>query len=826
MDEHSIDDTIADETQILEVDTSGFDTVLLDSEEIATAVLEEDTDETALLSEAAAEPGAVVPAGAKHAAAQTSKIKGIAGLKSGKKAKNAKRAKAEESRLKKNGKPKKKHPILKKVLIGVVGLCVVCVVGVGALCVKWLQDLPEYKDVSVYNTVNPTMVYASDHETLLARFQFEYRIPLSSLDEVSTYAAKGTVDTEDMRFYKHFGVDPIGIIRAAVNNLTGGAQQGGSTITQQLVRNTVLADEMDELTLKRKVREAWVSVKLERLMDKDEILLLYLNTINYGQGAYGIEAASQRYFSKNAKDLTIEEAALLVGIPQAPTYNNPIDNPDNAKVRRDHVLDRMADCGTITKDEAEKAKATPIDLKVHWDSNDGIVAYPYFTSYVRDQLTSAYNLSTADVFKGGMVVYTTLDVDMQKKAEAAARKREETLPDNLSVAMTCVDPSTGYVKAMVGGKNYRKNQWNLAAQSQRQAGSSFKMFTLVAALENGISPQTPVNCGSSVKIKDWKVSNIYGIDYSTRSIARAFAVSSNTGFARLICAVGPEKVVDVAHRMGITSDLEAVPSLTLGTSGVTTLEMASAYGTLVTQGVHYDATVVEQVLDPKGEVLIDNTKPEGKQAISKEVAHAAIEVAKLVVNSGEGTGTGAQLKSGQVVAGKTGTSENYMDSWFVGITPQYSTAIWIGDPQNKVPVPTNIYACDMYPSFMNAVMKGKKTKDFFTADDPEYTKKFSNADLDLDVDDSSEKEAKKKKEEAAKKKQAEAAAQAAAEEAEKAAQEEAKAAEEAQRLAEEEAARQAEEEAARQAEEAAQQEEGGGDSGEGESGEGGEGGTE
>ena len=659
---------------------------------------------------------------------------------------------------------------VKKVLTCILGLCVLCCIGVGILCAYWLQDLPEYDDASAYNTIQPTMVYASDHETLLARFQFEYRIPLNSLDEVGTYATVGTVATEDERFYIHLGVDPIGIARAVINNLRGGTLEGASTITQQLVRNTILADEMSDISLKRKVREAFLALKMEQMFSKDEILLLYINTINYGNGAYGIEAAARRYFGKSSSELTLAEAALLVGIPQSPTYNNPIDFPDHALTRRNIVLDRMASYGAITAEEAEAAKAEPIELDVTWDSNDGIVEYPYFSSYVRETLTNDYGLSTADVFQGGMTIYTTLDVGMQELAEEAAENKEDQVNDALEVAIVAIDPSNGYVKAMVGGKDYYEDQWNLAAQAQRQAGSSFKTFTLVAALEGGISPSTRIDCSSMVQLPgyDNKIYNYDKINYGTQTMAGAFEVSSNTGFSRLIYVLGPSKVAEVAHRMGITSELAEVPSLTLGTSGVTPLEMADAYATIANGGTHYKAEVVEIAYDRKGNVIIDNTNPEGEKALEPEIAYAATQVMEGVIYSYHGTGSRAALTTGQIAAGKTGTSENYLNLWFCGITPQLSVAVWMGDRTNRVSCSGTV--ADVFSEFVSAALADAEYRDFPEAGYPSYWRTFSNTDLDIKGLNSTtkeeEEEEEKKKEEEEKKK--------AEEEAKKKAEEEAK----------------------------------------------------
>ena len=279
----------------------------------------------------------------------------------------------------------------------------------------WLADLPDYSDANAYNFSQKTQVYANDRKTLIAEFYLEDRDPVE-MDEISPYVVKGTVATEDQRFYDHHGIDPQGILRAVAVNLFGIGHEGASTITQQLVRNTILASEASESTLKRKVREAYIAVKMEEQYSKEEILLMYLNTINYGSGVYGIQAASQRYFSKNADELTIAEAAALIGIPQSPTYNNPIDHPDACKTRRNLVLGRMLVNEVITQEEYDEACAAPLKLKVkETKTSNGLLKYPYFSSYIRDTLLEMYDFDM--VYKGGLTVYSTLDPKLQKYAE-------------------------------------------------------------------------------------------------------------------------------------------------------------------------------------------------------------------------------------------------------------------------------------------------------------------------------------------------------------------------------------------------------------------------
>ena len=465
------------------------------------------------------------------------------------------------------------------------------VVGMLRLVDGWTQDVPDLQSTDAFSYAQESVMYAADGTTLLARFQLEKRDPVTR-DQISDYVVWGTVDTEDIRFYEHNGADLVGIARAVVNNLTGGAIEGGSTITQQLVRNTILSQEANDITFERKAREIELAVEMEKTYSKDEILQMYLNTINYGDGCYGIQAAAQNYFQVSALDLTLAQAAALVGIPQSPEYLNPKTHPEDCLERRNLVLDRMLQAGHISQEEHDAAAAEPLGLNPAPDAPaDGIYAYPYFTSYVRDELLrddNPYGCSYADLFEGGLTIYTTLDPALQAEAEAARDAQLARMAPELDAALVAIDPGNGHVRAMVGGKDYtaaESGQVNLATGSGgsgRQAGSSFKAFTLAAAIKAGIDPATLIDCTSPMTVgaENTRIENFGNANYGIRSIQRATAVSSNTGYVRLIQELGPQTVADLAHEMGITSDLDAVPTLTLGSSAVTPLEMASAYARL------------------------------------------------------------------------------------------------------------------------------------------------------------------------------------------------------------------------------------------------------
>ena len=559
------------------------------------------------------------------------------------------------------------------VLIAAVGfLCVRGTSSVFAAYNSWINDLPVINSDS-FNFAEDSYMYANDGKTLLAKFQLEKRDPVS-LDKISEYVKQATVDVEDVRFYEHNGVDPQGIMRALIRNLTGGSLEGASTITQQLVRNTALSEEATDITLERKAREAELALEMEKNYSKEEILNMYLNTINYGDGCYGIEAAAQNYFQTHAADLTLAQAATLAGIPQSPTAFNPKENPEKCTERRNLVLGRMLTAGHITQEEYDKATQEGLGLDPAEDEpSQGIYAYPYFTSFVRDELMKAdniYGCSYADLFQGGLKIYTTLDKTMQDKAEKACKDQYANMEGDLDAAIVAMDPTNGYVSAIVGGNDFYKDQWNIATQGGRPSGSTFKAFTLAAAIEQGISPQSAIDCSSPVKLADGTEINNFGKESLGRmSIADATAVSSNTGYYRLTEKIGAAKLVEMAHRLGIESELPEYSIITLGTENVTPLEMAEAYSSIASGGIHHDAVVITRIEDRNGEVLFENADT-SERVLDESVAGAVTEVLRGVFEKPYATAYGSGPSNGQTVAGKTGTSQ----------------AIWTGSDGRRVKI--------------------------------------------------------------------------------------------------------------------------------------------
>lgn len=608
------------------------------------------------------------------------------------------------------------------IAILVVGLLALAAAAVGAILVmsSWLKNLPNIDSPNAFSVAQTTKIYSADNK-LLANLYLENRrvVPIK---DISTHVQKAIIAVEDQRFYEHNGVDWVGIVRAAATNLvSGGVHEGASTLTQQYIRNTVLANERTDISLRRKVREAYLAYQLEKRWSKKEILGQYLNTVYFGDGAYGVESASLTYFGKHASDLTIAQAALLAGLPQQPSRLSPFENPKGALARRQWVLAKMHQQGYITDTEYTTAKAEPLKLTSRQLNTDqGVYSAPYFVSYVKKALQDRYG--SALVYRGGFTIHTTLDTRTQTAAEQACRSTLNRSSDP-SYALVAVDPTTGAVKAMVGGKDWQKNQFNFATQALRQPGSSFKMFTLVTALEKGIPPTRRFDSSSPAVIptsgKPWVVT---GGSHGYITLRQATVASVNVVYARLIAELGASPVVKTAKKMGITTDIHPFLSITLGSQEVTPLEMASSYGTLAASGKHYTPMGITQIKDASGKVIY-SPKPNGTQAISPSIAYATTQVLEGVITGG--TATNANI--GRPAAGKTGTTQDYRDAWFCGYTPQLACAVWMGYTPEKpmrnvhgITVYGGTFPAQIWAKFMRAALRGTAIKDFTPAAAPKY----------------------------------------------------------------------------------------------------------
>jgi penicillin-binding protein 1A len=597
---------------------------------------------------------------------------------------------AQKRRLRVQKKRRRHAAIVASLLVLIVGGIVVAGFG-GAAAFEASCSLSELRPISTGPQGGPanTFVYAANG-SLLGSIPAEKNRQPVALSQMSPWMAKATVAIEDRRFYKHGGVDYKGIVRAAVKDLRAGrVVQGGSTITQQLVRNLYISRQR---TFKRKIKEACLAIKLAQNKSKDWILGSYMNAVYYGNHAYGIEAAAQTYFSRRARTLTLDQSALLAGLPQAPSVFDPLHRPLDALERRDEVLRAMLENGALTRRQFASAIADR-DLHLVPGRLYSRIREPYFFSYVRDQLIAEYGANT--VRTGGLKVYTTIDPRLQ----VAARKAIiDTLsaPTDPASALVSIDPATGAIKAMAAvTPGTSGNQFNLVAQAKRQAGSTFKMFVLAAAVNEGIDPEStyyvsgPFHYQPDPYSPAWNVSTYDHTYLGSTSIANATLHSDNTVYAQLTLDVGPKKVAEMAHRLGVRSSLTTkegayVPSLGLGAIPVSPLDLASAYATLAAGGIYSKPMAIRKVLLGNGKEDTDAGwgEPLRTRAISPGVAYTVTQI--LEENMQYGTGTGAYF--GRPAAGKTGTTDNYADGWFCGYTPNLEATVWIGYPRGEVPM--------------------------------------------------------------------------------------------------------------------------------------------
>jgi penicillin-binding protein 1A len=542
-------------------------------------------------------------------------------------------------------------------------------------------------DPAAHHTDVDTVVYASNGHSVLAVLRGQESRVLVDTNGIAPIMRQAIVSIEDKRFFEHKGIDLRGVGRALWADIRHKAiVEGGSTITQQFVKNAYIRNER---TLARKVREAALAWQLEQDWTKDRILTAYLNTIYFGNGAYGIQQAARTYFHKGAKYLQLPEAALLAGIPSDPALYDPVTNPRNSKERRRRVLAAMLDQRKITRADYRQANATPLPRPEDVRLPDQVGPAQYFVNYVKNQLIAKYGAGR--VFGGGLKVTTTIDLKMQKWARAAI---ERTLhnPDGPAAALVAMDPRTGAVKAMFGGRNFRESQFNLAAQAERQPGSSFKPIVLATAMREGISPLTqieskPVSIDAGDRI--WNVTN-YDHTYLGRvSLSTAIVSSDNTVYAQLTDLVGPKAIVRTAHALGIKSPLDAYFSIGLGSEAVNPLEMARAYSTFANGGKRVDSSLfgdAPRVVDRVDHIetgRVDTNLPEPRQVMAPGEAELLTQLLENVVRFG--TGKRAAVPGVQV-AGKTGTTDNYGDAWFVGYTPELAVAVWVGYPDKLRPM--------------------------------------------------------------------------------------------------------------------------------------------
>jgi penicillin-binding protein 1A len=559
---------------------------------------------------------------------------------------------------------------------------------VGALVTLWAD--PDVIPACERATLKPlvvgrtSLVYAAGGQLLGSVPAASHREPVP-LRDMSPWLPRATVAVEDRRFWHHGGLDYEAIARAALADLRAGrAVQGGSTITQQLVRDRYLGGQ--GVTLARKLREACLAVQLERAWPKRRILQAYLNDVFYGLHAYGAEAAARTFFARRARSLTLPQAALLAGLPQAPSRFDPLRHPAAARARRNEVLQALRSARAISGARYRALVARPLGLR-RGGRYRRIRARAFFGDTVR-AMTSRYGSWRAR--RGGLRVRTTLDLRLQRLAQRALRSWLSSRSDPAGV-LVAIKPRTGAVVAMATISPGRPRlQFNLASQSHRQAGSAFKVFTLAAALERGIPLSSVWHGPASLTIRSrrclnangaWVVHNFADEATGTMTLAQAIAHSVNTIFAQVALRVGPGRIVAVAHRMGVRSRLKPVCSITLGPEGVSPLEMTSAFATLAARGLRHPPALILQVTRPGGTVST-RRRPKGARALPRPVAAQMTSALTGVVRAG----TGRAADPGRPAAGKTGTAEGFKDAWFCGYVAQLASCVWIGNPHAEVPM--------------------------------------------------------------------------------------------------------------------------------------------
>ncbi|SFS31923.1 transglycosylase domain-containing protein [Brevundimonas viscosa] len=530
------------------------------------------------------------------------------------------------------------------------------------------RDLPDTS--TLYNVDRQPSITYLDRNGALIAVRGTQQAPPADLDALPDYVPAAFIAIEDRRFYYHPGFDPIGMSRAIVANMRAGrVVQGGSTLTQQLAKNLFLSPDQN---LKRKVQELMLAVWLEMKFSKEEILALYLNRVYFGAGAYGIEAASQRYFDKGAKDLTVGEAALLAGLLKAPSRYSPVSESERAAARATVVLDEMVEAGVITPEQRAEAVTAPVRVSRTLATQHA----QYFVDWLDKQIRELVGEPTED-----MIVETTLDLTLQTQAERAVRRildRDESRGVE-QAALVALD-GEGRVRAMIGGASYADSQFNRAVDARRQAGSAFKPFVYLTALESGYTPETRVN-DAPIRIGNWSPRNYTNDFRGEMPLSQAVAQSINTVAAGLADQVGRDNVARTARRLGITSRIGLEPAMALGAVEVSPLEMAQAYDAFANGGKRVQAHGISRIRTPQGRVIYQRSNRAGApiQAITNPFLYYQNQMLRGVMTGG--TGRSAAI-AGRDLAGKTGTTSDYKDAWFVGYTGGFVTAVWVGKDDN------------------------------------------------------------------------------------------------------------------------------------------------
>ena len=597
------------------------------------------------------------------------------------------------------------------------------------------HDLPSIEALKNYKPSTVTRIFAEGGE-IIGEFSYEKR-EVVSLDRVPNHLIQAFVAGEDSRFFQHKGLDYLAILRAFFRNIfSGEIAQGGSTITQQVVKSLLLTPER---TFARKIREALLAYKIEKYLTKEEILFLYLNQIYLGHGAYGVAAAAETYFGKTIEELNLAESAVLAGLPQAPSKYSPFHHPQQAKKRQVYILNRMAEEGFIPSSEATKTVGTPYLIRSR--EKPSMEKALHFVEYIRRYVEERYGKDA--VYKDGLQVFSAIDLHLQETAQEAVEaglkeieKRGKYPSSNMPLtpegALVCFDLETGYVKAMVGGRDFRKSQFNRVTQARRQTGSAFKPIVYASALDKGFTPASIIVDSPIVfewGDQKWKPKNFEGNFSGPTTLRNALTHSINIVTVKIAQEVGIDYIRSYAQRLGISSPLHNNLSMALGSSSISLYELTKAYSVFANQGNLFKPIFIKKILDRNGNLLEENLPPSYFVESPKQGQIITPQTAFLITHLLEGVvqhGTGWRARSlGRPVAAKTGTTDQFMDAWFIGYTPELITGVWVGFDEERSLGENETgarAASPIWVTFMSKILKDKPKKDFPIPEGIEFIK--------------------------------------------------------------------------------------------------------
>ncbi|MBD3226165.1 MAG: PBP1A family penicillin-binding protein [Caldithrix sp.] len=592
------------------------------------------------------------------------------------------------------------QPLYKKFWFYATLLILLIAIGGGFYFYQLTKELPPLTKLERIDPAVASQVFTADGQLLHSFFRLENRKYLQ-FDRIPNSAVNALISSEDREFFNHWGINLYGIVRAFLVNITNmRIEEGASTISMQLARNLYFGYRQ---TLERKLKEAMTAIQIERTYSKKEILEMYLNVNSFGSNAFGIKSAARRFFDKPAEDLTVEESALLIGILNGPSYYSPIRHPERAQNRRNLVMRMMVDHGTLSRSKYDSLKQLPLNLKLN-DPHEMKMA-PYFTEYVRRQLNKMQDSLNVDIYEDGLRIYTSLNTEVQNYMEEAVSKNIEAIqarvrqqrtfremrkemPDSvvdelsfMQIAFVAINPHNGHIMAMIGGRDFEKSKWNRVTQMERQPGSAFKPFLYTAAIDNGYSPADEYLNQPTVEINPdgtrWTPKNYKGDVGGWMTLRDALRNSVNLVAVRLISDISPRVVANYAREMGISTEMRPFSSLALGSSEVIPLELVSAYGTFANNGVHVEPVSILKIEDKNGNVIYQ-AQPQREEVLSPSTTYIMNDMLQDVINRGTGYGVRRDYKFYHEAGGKTGTTNDNTNAWFIGFTPDFVAGVWVG----------------------------------------------------------------------------------------------------------------------------------------------------